>query len=91
MEKRLRPLLCVYLSEESPFYVERLWDFFQRHALPEKYEYMEAVKTSLQGIPTTVEVFRKKFDLVGSTFRTLSFSRCPCRSFGRSWKVKLGK
>lgn len=77
VEKRLRPLLCIYLSEESPFYVEKLWDFFQRHARVEKYEYMEAVRKFIERNPNTVEVFRKKFNLLGEYFPDFELFSLP--------------
>lgn len=90
VEKRLRPLLCVYLSEESPFYVERLWDFFQRHALPEKYEYMEAVKNFITRNPNTVEVFRKKFDLVGEYFPDFELFSLPLPQLRQELESQAG-
>ncbi len=77
VEKRLRPLLCIYLSEESPFYIEKLWDFFQRHARVEKYEYMESVKSFIARNPNTVQIFRKKFELVGDYFPDFELFSLP--------------
>lgn len=64
VEKRLRPLLYVYFSAESPFYLNRLWDYFRRHARPEKYEILENVRNFIEKNPSTVDIFKRKFSLL---------------------------
>ncbi|MCS7188831.1 MAG: hypothetical protein RMJ66_03580 [Bacteroidia bacterium] len=66
IEKRLRPLLYVYFSEESPFYLDRLWDYFSRYANADKYSFMDKTRSLIAKNPATVEIFREKFRLLSA-------------------------
>ncbi|MCX7606783.1 MAG: hypothetical protein N2170_05930 [Bacteroidia bacterium] len=66
IEKRMKPLLYVYLSEEAPFYLNRLWDYLRRYARADKYEFMDNMRSFVQKNPSTVDIFRKKFHILGS-------------------------
>lgn len=65
IDTRMQPLLYVYFSDEAPFYLSRLWDTLRRHALPEKYDFLQEVHRKMERIPATVRIFREKFELIG--------------------------
>lgn len=64
VDKRMRPLLTVYFSEESSFYIDRFEDFVKRYARPEKQNLPTEIRRYIQKNPTTVRIFREKFALL---------------------------
>lgn len=64
VDKRMRPLLYVYLTEEAPFYVDKLNAFLGKYAHPDKQALFQEVRAFIQRNPNTVRIFREKFRLL---------------------------
>ncbi|MEN3041512.1 MAG: hypothetical protein ABDH66_08260 [Bacteroidia bacterium] len=64
VDKRMRPLLYVYFTEEAPFYLDKLEAYLKRYARPDKYALISDVRAYIQRNPNTVGVFRQKFALL---------------------------
>lgn len=77
VDKRIRPLLCIYLSEESTFYIDRLKALLERYALPEKREFFDEVQAYIRRNPTTVRIFRDKFRLLKDYFPSFDLFSLP--------------
>lgn len=64
VDRRMRPLLYVYLTEEAPFYIDKLDAFLGKYAHPEKLALFQEVRAFIQKNPNTVRIFREKFALL---------------------------
>ncbi|MCX8112071.1 MAG: hypothetical protein N3E49_02575 [Bacteroidia bacterium] len=64
LEKRMRPLLCVYFTEEAPFHIHKLEASLKRYARPEKQTLFSDIQNFIKRNPTTVQIFRQKFSLL---------------------------
>ncbi|GIV23837.1 MAG: hypothetical protein KatS3mg025_1496 [Bacteroidia bacterium] len=63
-EKRLKPLLYVYFSLESEFFLDKLWETLKRYGRTDKLSFLESVRDFIKKNPTTVSIFRQKFELL---------------------------
>ncbi|MCS6896014.1 MAG: hypothetical protein NZZ60_07730 [Bacteroidia bacterium] len=64
VDKRMRLLLYVYLTEESAFYLDKLEAYLKKYARPDKYSLINDIRSYIQKNPNTVGVFRQKFALL---------------------------
>lgn len=64
VDKRIRPLLCVYFTNETPFYTDKLEAFLHRYAHPEKRSLVQDIRSYIQRNPSTVRIFQQKFALL---------------------------
>ncbi|MCS7163292.1 MAG: hypothetical protein NZ958_08240 [Bacteroidia bacterium] len=77
VEKRMRPLLCIYFSEEAPFYKDRFLEYARRYGYPEKQRFLEKVLEFIPRNPSTVSIFRRKFALIGEYFPNFELFALP--------------
>ncbi len=76
-EENLRLLLYVYLSEEEPFHIERLWHILEQEGSHQKLQYFQRVRTLIHRNPQTVQIFRAKFRLLASFIPNFEQLRIP--------------
>lgn len=64
-QKRLKPLLYVYFSKEEPFHLKRLWDRLEQETNMPQMQYFQKVRSFTEHNPITVDIFQKKFAILG--------------------------
>ncbi|MCS6790592.1 MAG: hypothetical protein NZ580_06395 [Bacteroidia bacterium] len=77
VEKRLRPLVHIYFAEDSPFYMDKLHEYYKSFAHPEKRDFIKRVKSYLQRNPKTVSILRRKFHMLTSFFPNFQLFSLP--------------
>ncbi len=64
-QKRLKPLLYVYFSQEEPFHLKRLWDRLEQEANLQQMQYFQQMRALTERNPLTTDTFRRKFSILG--------------------------
>ncbi|MCX7980355.1 MAG: hypothetical protein N3A68_04825 [Bacteroidia bacterium] len=64
VEKRLKPLLYVYFSLESEFFLDKLWETLRRYGRPERLSFLQSIRDFIKKNTATVSIFRQKFALL---------------------------